>query len=88
MTPLYPINTRINVTRETHIWFSMKDWRPNQIIPGAVKVGSRWQPAQARIVATDKGCFSHWAEVTVVEERGYGTIKKAFEAARTAIARL
>lgn len=71
--------------RQHRTWLGLKDWTNGLIVPGAIKVGTRWQPLQARCVARSSGSFSHWADVTVLEARGYPTMKAAARAARLAL---
>lgn len=82
---MYATNTIItpDIARQHRMWLGLPgDWTPNAITHGAIKIGSRWQPISARIVARAGGYFSHWAEITVVEARGYPTMKAAARAAR------
>lgn len=83
---MYPLGTTIKLNTTDRAWFAMKDWRAGQIVPGAIKVGSRWQPLSARIVTRQGGYFSHLADITAVEARGYPTMKAAVRAARAKLA--
>jgi hypothetical protein len=83
---MYALGAIITLKPADRAWFGMADWRPNQIIPGAIKVGSRWQPLSARIVATRAGYFDRVADVTAIEARGYPTMHAAVRAARARIA--
>ena len=80
----YPAETIL--TREQQqqhrVWLGLKDWTNGKVVPGAIKVGTRWQPLKARCIARPSGFFSHWADVTVLEARGYPTMKAACQAAR------
>jgi hypothetical protein len=74
--------------RQHRVWIGLKDWTDGMIVAGAIKVGTRWQPLKARCVARPSGFFGHWADVTVLEARGYPTMKAACRAARASLDRL
>ena len=72
------------IASQHRMWIGLPlDWTPNTMTCGAIKVGSRWQPLTARIVARSNGFFSHWADITICEARGYATMKAAARAARS-----
>jgi len=83
----YPINATLTQEQmqQHRVWLGLKDWTDGKVVVGAIKVGSRWQPLKARCVASRTGYFSHWADVTPVELRGYPTMKAACRAARKAL---
>ena len=74
--------------QQHRVWLGLNDWTNGLLVPGAIKVGTRWQPLKARCVARPSGSFSHWADVTVLEARGYPTMKAAGQAARVELDRL
>lgn len=74
--------------QQSRVWIGLKDWADGMIVPGAIKVGSRWQPLKARCVARSSGSFSHWTDVIVLQARGYPTMKAAARAARVELDRL
>jgi hypothetical protein len=79
------IGTPITIKPNDYAWFAMNGWKPDKIIPGAIKIGSRWQPIKARCIATRAGYFDHYSSVCAVEEHGYPTMKAAVKAARAVL---
>lgn len=71
----------IQQQRNGHAWFSIRDHADGKCLPGAIRVGSRWQPivGTARCV---RGYLRTIEPVMILSDKKYHTMRQAVQAAR------